>query len=245
MNSISVLGFDIATDSVDKIVLSVLNRGGCSVINTLNPHSYVEQKSDATFRNALMGSDLLIPDGSGIVMAAKVLHGFKLTKIAGYDLFRETMKQLEGISGRVFFLGSTESVLSCIRVRLAKEFPNIVVQTLSPPFKKEFELDDIKYFSESINGFLPDVVFVGLTAPKQEKLIRDLRSYCSPKFFSGIGAVFDFYAGSIKRPSNFWVGMHLEWLVRLVGEPKRLWKRNFVSTPIFLVDVIKSKWLLR
>ena len=84
------------------------------------------------------------------------------------------------------------------------------------------------------------IVFVSLTAPKQEKLIHQL-SFPEPvQIASGFGAVFDFYAGNVKRPREFWRKVGLEWLIRFFGEPRRLFKRNFVSAPLFVAEVLRS-----
>ncbi|MCW8833573.1 MAG: WecB/TagA/CpsF family glycosyltransferase [Colwellia sp.] len=237
----NILGFEVSKLSVKKIVTSSLLDEKQLVVNTLNPHSYAEQKNDREFKNALLSSDVLIPDGSGMVLAAKFLNNTGIGKIAGYNLFFETMTQLSKTGGKVFFLGSTDIVLNKIVQRAKVDFPKVEVYTLSPPFKVDFDSDDIEYFSKKINDIEADVVFVGLTAPKQEKLIVKLKEFTDVKFFSGIGAVFDFYAGTVKRPSDIWLKLHLEWLVRFIGEPKRLWRRNFISTPIFLIDLLKCK----
>ncbi len=237
MEVINILDFDVYCSDPKQLVDRALLSDNSLVINTINPHSYVEQKSDSEFRQALKLSDYLIPDGSGIVLGSKCIHGVKIKKIAGFDLFEAVMQALDKKSGKVFFLGSTDIVLDKIKQRGKIDYPDVKIGTLSPPFKAKFEESDIEKFAKSINAFNPDVVFVGLTAPKQEKLIALLTKYCSPKIFSGIGAVFDFYAGTVKRPSSIWLKLHLEWLVRFLGEPKRLWKRNFVSAPIFLKDI--------
>lgn len=238
----SILGFNVSTESIRTIVKEALNQESCMVINTINPHSYVEQKNNSDFTNALLNSDVLLPDGSGIVFAARFLSHIELTKTAGFDLFQETITQLNNRSGKVFFLGSTEMVLDLIESKLALQYTNVTVNTLSPPFTSKFNEHEITNIVNAINLVKPDVVFVGLTAPKQEILIQLLRNRIDVKFLSGIGAVFDFYAGNIKRPSSFWIKLHLEWLIRLIGEPKRLWRRNFISTPIFMMDLIKAKF---
>jgi N-acetylglucosaminyldiphosphoundecaprenol N-acetyl-beta-D-mannosaminyltransferase len=238
----SILGFNVSTESIGTIVKEALNQESCMVINTINPHSYVEQKNNSDFTNALLNSDFLLPDGSGIVFAARFLSHIELTKTAGFDLFQETITQLNNRSGKVFFLGSTEMVLDLIESKLALQYTNVTVNTLSPPFTSKFNEHEITNIVNAINLAKPDVVFVGLTAPKQEILIQLLRNRIDVKFLSGIGAVFDFYAGNIKRPSSFWIKLHLEWLIRLIGEPKRLWRRNFISTPIFMMDLIKEKF---
>ncbi|TQV77036.1 WecB/TagA/CpsF family glycosyltransferase [Aliikangiella marina] len=239
--NLPILGFKVSTEPVKQIIEYCLNDGKNLVVNTINPHSYIEQKSDKDFRDALLKSDVLIPDGSGIVFAARYLKGVRISKIAGYELFTETMKLLNQNKGKVLFLGSSHNTLAKIKERASKDFENVDVYTHSPPFKPAFTEDDYAEFVRIINEFSPDVLFVGLTAPKQEKLIESIRNRIDVKFSSGIGAVFDFYAGTINRPSSIWIKLHLEWFVRLIGEPKRLWRRNFISTPLFLKDVLLSK----
>lgn len=237
----NILGYKITTLCVKDLVELAFSNGKLTIINTLNPHSYVESKHDPIFEAALKNSDFLIPDGSGISLAEKIIHGKKINKIAGYDLFKEIMQKINLEGGKVFFLGSSNDVLSKITHKARKEYPNVEVKTLSPPYKSIFNEEDITTFVESICAFKPEVLFVGLTAPKQEKLILQIRGLIDAKVVSGIGAVFDFYAGTVKRPNHIWIKLHLEWLVRFLGDPRRLWKRNFISTPLFLIDVIKCK----
>lgn len=237
----TVFGFDIATNPVDDIVKMSLSATGTTVVNTINPHSYIETKKDKAFYSALQSSDVLIPDGSGIELAVRIINKVVVKKIAGADLFYETMHQLNMSHGKVFFLGSSDKVLESMEEKSLTEFPNVALKVLSPPYKDNFDEGDHASFLAAVNDFSPDVLFVGLTAPKQEKLIHQLKHDINVKMVSGIGAVFDFYAGTVKRPSDFWVKLHLEWLVRLLGEPKRLWRRNFVSTPLFLFEIILTK----
>lgn len=240
MNFLNLFGLKVSTSKVDEIIDAALFDNKVTVVNTINPHSYVLSKTDCFFNSALNNSDVLVPDGSGIVFAVRVLHGHKIKKIAGYDLFSTTMLKLQNINGSVFFLGSSDFVLNEIVDKVAVDFPSVRVGTFSPPYKNEFSDDDFNFFVNEINKFNPDVVFVGMTAPKQEKVIEKINQRINAKMISGIGAVFDFYTGRIKRPSQFWINMNLEWLIRLIGEPKRLWRRNFVSTPIFVMDVLKQ-----
>lgn len=241
MDNLNILGYEVSTASISKLVDSALKSSSTTVLNTINPHSYVVAKSDEKFSIALKDSDVLIPDGSGISLAASFIYKVELKKIAGIDLFFETMKQLEESKGSVFFLGSSNNVLAKIEKRISAQFPNVTIDVLSPPYKSDFSESDLENFENKINQACPDVVFVGLTAPKQEKLIHVLKHNINPKLISGIGAVFDFYAGTVKRPSELWIKMHLEWLRRLCTEPKRLWRRNFISTPVFLRDMLICK----
>ncbi|MGI2109492.1 WecB/TagA/CpsF family glycosyltransferase [Shewanella frigidimarina] len=235
---IRIFGFNVSRKPVRQIVTDAIIHTQVSVVNTINPHSYIETKSDLVFRNALLESDVLIPDGSGIVLASKLINKMDLKKVAGIDLFLETMTQLNEISGSVFFLGSSNKVLDLIKVRAETDYPNVTVNTLSPPFKVSFSDSDLADFIQSINASSSQVLFVGLTAPKQEKLIHQIKTKINVRMVSGIGAVFDFYAGTVVRPHPLWLKLHLEWFARFLGEPKRLWRRNFVSTPLFLLEIL-------
>jgi N-acetylglucosaminyldiphosphoundecaprenol N-acetyl-beta-D-mannosaminyltransferase len=208
-----------------------------------NPHSLVTASKDSAFMLALQNADLLIPDGAGIVLAAKILNLPIQERIAGSDFFLALSDAAEKNRGlRYFFLGSREDVLKRICERLSREYPSVeVCGTFSPPYKEEFDDDDNKTMIDLINAAKPDVLWVGMTAPKQEKWIFKNREKLSVPFIAAIGAVFDFYAGTIKRPSPLWQRLGLEWLGRFIQEPRRLWRRNFVSMPIFLYWVLKEK----
>lgn len=236
--SLYLMGYNVLID--DLSVISIDNDKK-QIINTINPHSYVMSKKDQVFRKALLESDKILPDGSGIVLAAKYIKGKHINKISGSDLHIYLLEKLNKIHGKVFYMGSSWNTLKKIKERIHKEYNNIKVEVYSPPFKEQFSDEDNKNIINQINNFNPDVLFVGLTAPKQEKWLFEHKNLLNFKVASSIGAAFDFYAGTIERSSQFWIDRHLEWLPRLIQEPKRLWKRNFISTPLFLADMIKCK----
>lgn len=123
-----------------------------------------------------------------------------------------------------------------------KNFPNVnVCGTYSPPFKAEFSEQDNQAMADAINAANTNVLWVGMTAPKQEKWIYQNKDKLNVNFIGAIGAVFDFYSGSKKRAPDWVCKMGLVWLPRLLREPGRLWKRNFVSSPLFLIEVFKQK----
>jgi N-acetylglucosaminyldiphosphoundecaprenol N-acetyl-beta-D-mannosaminyltransferase len=124
---------------------------------------------------------------------------------------------------------------------LSGEYPDLKVNTYSPPYKNEFSREETMAMIGAVNDFAPDVLFVGMTAPKQEKWVHENRHLIKAPIICSIGAVFDFYAGTVKRPGKFWISIGLEWFPRLLREPRRLWRRTFVSTPVFLWYVIKEK----
>lgn len=230
------LGYNIFKSDLDKV-----NFKKNKIINTINPHSYCVSKKDKIFEKALKESDILLPDGIGIVFAEFFLNRVKVKKIAGYDLFIFLINQLSKKKGSVFFLGSSNRTLEKIRIKLLREYPKIKFSSYSPPFKDEFSEIDSRKICKKINDFKPDVLFVGMTAPKQEKWVFKYKDKLDVCNICSIGAVFDFYAENINRPSKFWVNLGLEWFPRFIKEPIRLYKRNFYSTPKFIFEVVSIK----
>ncbi|KAF2332630.1 WecB/TagA/CpsF family glycosyltransferase [Flavobacterium daemonense] len=214
---------------------------GKTLISTINQYSYCIAEEDADFKKALQQSDILLPDGIGIVAAIKLVKNRNITKIAGADIHCYLLNELNNKGGRCFYLGSSQNTLDKIFERLSKEFPNIVVDGFSPPYKKEFTDSDNQQMINAINNFEPEVLFIGMTAPKQEKWAYYHKQVLDAKVICSIGAVFDFYAGTIKRPNSFWINSGLEWFARLMKEPKRMWKRYLYYGPIFIKIIIKKK----
>ena len=227
--------------------LSELDRipAGKKLINTINAHSYNTAQEDEAFAEALSKGDYLIPDGAGIVKACRWLKAKSQPeeRIAGWDLFSFEMNRLERKSEKrkVMFLGSSEKVLALIRERAAIDYPHLVVITYSPPFKPEFSDEDNQAMIGAINHADPDLLWIGMTAPKQEKWTYrhwdELNIHCH---CGTIGAVFDFYAGTVKRAPLWWQMNSLEWLYRLIKEPRRMWRRYIIGAVKFLYYLSKE-----
>ncbi|OAQ42046.1 N-acetylglucosaminyldiphospho-UDP N-acetyl-beta-D-mannosaminyltransferase [Pedobacter psychrophilus] len=236
-NSIKSFGFDIYATSLDH-----LPTHHQTLVNTINQYSYCVAQNDFEFKNALQKSDVLLPDGIAIVAAVKFLNKIKIKKIAGADIHEYCLKKLNKNHGRCFYLGSSEITLNKIEHRLKLEYPNITVQTFSPPYKAIFSEQENEEMLTKVNNFKPDVLFVGMTAPKQEKWATEHKSKIDAQLICTIGAVFDFYAGTVKRPSKIWINLGLEWLGRLLKEPKRMWRRYLYYGPVFILDILKLKF---
>ena len=232
-----IMNYEVFTNDLNTLDLSKRQ-----VINTINPHSYVTAKNDKFFEESLQKSDLLIPDGSGIVIAAKQISKQNIEKIAGADLHKFLLEKMNKIGGKVFYMGASQKTLDKIEEKIKQEYSNIKVCSYSPPFKAEFTKEENQEIINKVNEFSPDVLFIGMTAPKQEKWLHTHKEKLNFTISSSIGAVFDFYAGTVERPSDFWINIHLEWFGRLIKEPKRMWRRNFVSTPLFLLDMFLFKF---
>lgn len=227
---------------------------GKVLINTINAHSFNVAQKDELFAEALAKGDYLIPDGASIIKACKWLKAKSLPKerIAGWDLFAFEMDALErksekqnengGMRLKVMFMGSSEKVLALICERAAKDYPNLDVITYSPPYKPEFSDEDNAAIIKAINEANPDLLWIGMTAPKQEKWTyqhwNELNIHCH---VGTIGAVFDFYAGTAQRAPKWWQEHSLEWLYRLIKEPKRMWRRYVIGNPLFLWNITKER----
>lgn len=223
---------------------------GKVLINTINAHSFNVAQKDALFAEALAKGDYLIPDGASIVKACKWLKAKSQPqeRVAGWDLFQLEMERLNGnmtngAKPKVMFMGSSEKVLSLIKERAAKEYPNIEVVTYSPPYKPEFSDADNTAIINAINESDPDLLWIGMTAPKQEKWTykhwNELDIHCH---VGTIGAVFDFFAGTAERAPKWWQEHSLEWLYRLIKEPKRMWRRYVLGNPLFLWNICKERF---
>lgn len=242
LRDLNILG---SIDALDKII------EGKVLINTINAHSYNTAQKDVLFAEALKNGDYLIPDGASILMACKWLKAKSQPKdrIAGWDLFSFEMERLEGrckredVRGKVMFMGSSEKVLVKIRENAALDYPNLDVVTYSPPYKPEFSDQDNAAIIKAINEANPDLLWIGMTAPKQEKWTyahwNELNIHCH---VGTIGAVFDFYAGTAKRAPKWWQEHSLEWFYRLMIEPRRMWRRYVIGNPLFLWNVCKEKF---
>ena len=142
----------------------------------------------------------------------------------------------------VMFMGSSQKVLDLIVKRAAEVYPHLNIVTYSPPYKPEFSEEDNKAIIEAINAVDPDLLWIGMTAPKQEKWTyshwNELNIHCH---VGTIGAVFDFFAGTVERAPMWWQRHGLEWLYRLLKEPKRMWRRYIIGNTLFLWNMLKEK----
>lgn len=217
---------------------------GKLLINTINAHSYNTSLKDSLFAEALKNGDALIPDGASIVKACKWIKAKSQPKerIAGWDLFTLEMDRLNQKGGKCFFMGSSEKVLSLIKERAKIIYPNITIESYSPPYKPIFSETDNKAIINAINKANPDLLWIGMTAPKQEKWIYSHWGELNINCHAGtIGAVFDFFAGTMERAPIWWQKHSLEWLYRLIKEPKRMWKRYIIGNTLFIYYMIKEK----
>jgi len=217
-----ILEFEVYTKSLSSIFNDCNSR---CIISTINPHSYIIAMNDEEFSDALKSSDVLLPDGSGILLAAAILNGKRIEKKTGPDSLRYALNRLNKTKSRVYFLGSTDKTLDLITTKVTYEYENIELKTYSPPFCRQFTPEENDSIIEDIRNFKPDLICVGMTAPKQEKWVYENQQYLPECYIMSIGAAFDWFSGAKKEPSDFAKMFHIAWLERFAREPVRMLPR--------------------
>jgi len=212
----------------------------CMHIITLNTSFLRMASTDSVFNSICQKSDLLVPDGVGVILLLLIKYGCLVKKITGNDILEICLIIADSYSSKIAFVGSSENTLSLLRKKIHKRFPNVKLKTISPPMFFENDnrenqkvLDELKYFS-------PDFLFVSLGCPRQEKWLHKYKNEIGAKINVGIGAAVDFYAGTKKRAPKIFIQLWLEWLWRLLHEPVRLGKRYILEDLPYLIKTLYS-----
>lgn len=208
-----------------------------------NVHSAVTAREDNALADALAASDLVLPDGAPIAWTLKRRGFTNQTRIAGPDLMLRLCAELEQADIGVFLFGSSNETLDKLVIRLQQRFPNLhICGALSPQYGIWTEAVENSYI-EKINASGAGVIFIGLGCPRQE-IWMSARKPDVCGVMLGVGAAFDFHADTIRRAPDWMQRVGLEWLHRLLSEPRRLWKRYLITNTKFLVltalDVLAS-----
>lgn len=198
-------------------------------------HGIVQSYKHADFQYILQAADIFAPDGIAVVWAAR-LKGFDMKqRVSGADLMTRFLEISATKNYRNFLYGDTENTLK----KVSEKFPAIKINFLSPPFR-DLSIEEANQVVEKINQAKPDILWVGLGLPKQEKWIFQNRDKLQVPVIIGVGAAFKFLAGSVKRAPKWMGNAGLEWLWRLFHEPKTVWKRVFFDGPVFFWLVVKD-----
>lgn len=221
------------------------------VFSCANPHALATAEQQQEFRQSLINSDILVTDGVGVSIVGKLLRKNVGPRITGSDFFAALLHQQNQLSVqghrryRVFFFGSSERVLDLMKKTLSERYSHLdLCGFISPPFGNWSDEINQQYI-QSINDAKPDILWVGMTAPKQELWTQRNRHLLRVPIIGNVGAVFDFTAGTYQRAPVWARKLGLEWLVRLLKEPKRMWRRNVISPIQFVIAALKVdvfKW---
>ncbi len=220
-------------------VFNFVQDGGRHVVYTPNAEIIMSAHKDSGLKNILNSSDLNVPDGIGVVMAAKI-YGYKIKeRVAGVDLLNYICKSAPRYGHRIYFLGGKPGIAGKAAEEAVSKYGNIkFVGTHDGYFDNEEE----KHIIEDINSGYVDFLFVGLGAPKQEIWIHE-HTDIKAKVIMGVGGSFDVLAGTVKRAPAAFQRLGLEWLYRLIKEPRRF--KRMLNLPAFMITVLREKMISR
>ena len=206
-----------------------------------NAYTVALSQSDTEFRTLLNRSDLTLADGMSIVWGGKWIGPTVPERIAGPDLMEALCRLAAKKGHRIFLLGASPSTLRLLREKLLRLCPTLSIADLySPPMCDTLSDDETQKILGLICQAKPDILFVGMSCPKQEKWIAKNLHQLSVPVSLGVGAAFDFLSGNIPRAPRWLRQIGLEWLYRLYREPRRLWKRYLLGNSIFLFDISRE-----
>ena len=235
INSVNYLGFSVLDmEYVDA--RKYFNKGS---ILTISPNSYGITTKNRAFKKALTRNGLLVLDGVYFGLGYFLKTGKRMHKNQGPEIFYKELLIQQRKGGKVFFLGSSVETLKKITQRIKNEYPNIKYDSYSPPFKSEFDVQDNHSIFDRIVQFNPDVVFVGMTCPKQEIWVDENTDKFRDILFIAIGGVFDWFAGNYKEINPIWWKLRIGWLVRMIQRPE-IFKRNIKNILIYLKDMLND-----
>ncbi|AXS80118.1 WecB/TagA/CpsF family glycosyltransferase [Dechloromonas sp. HYN0024] len=205
----------------------------------VNAHSVVSTTQDAAFFKAVSEADMSTPDGAPVAWMLRRQGFAGQPRVSGPDLMWSLFERCSTERIGVYFYGSTAETLARLRDRLATDFPALRIEGMeSPPFRP-LDAEEDAAAVDRINASGVGIVFVGLGCPKQEKWMADHRGRVEAVMI-GVGAAFDFHAGTVSRAPAWMRDNGLEWLHRLASEPRRLWRRYLVTNTLFVVGAIKQ-----
>ena len=236
MNELFDKLYSKSEESFYKILNKNLKSDKKMFIVTANPETFMMSENDEEMRKLLLDKDtILVPDGIGIVKVARMINYNVTERIAGIDIANKLLELGNKENKSIYLFGSKQEVIDSMKEVLKEKYPNLELVGASNGYEK----DKDKVF-EKIAKVKPDIVLVALGIPLQEKLIYKHLNKFDKGIFVGVGGSFDVISGHKKRAPKIFIKLNLEWLYRILKEPKRL-KRFYDSNVKFLFKVKKYK----
>ncbi len=231
-------------EAIDIILNHVLAKGRPEYVVTPNAQHIVDLQRDVEFQWIYRNAFLVVPDGVSVLQAAKFLKNPLNGRVNGTDLFERLCAVAADRQLSVFLMGGRFGAADKAAAVLAQRYPGLkVAGTYCPPFGFERDQAELDRIQEAIRTAAPDILFVGLGAPKQEKWIARNYQALNVPIALGIGVSFELVSGMVKRAPKLLQKTGFEWLFRLIVEPRRLWKRYVVGNTVFIAMVIRQKFL--
>ena len=226
---LSVLNLQTALTALAEVVRE--RRKGYICVTGV--HGVMEAQDDANFKKILNAAFLCTPDGMPMVWAGKLNGQREMNRVYGPDLMLDVCAWSETSGAKHFFYGGADGVAELLAQKLKLKFPKLeIVGTFTPPFRA-LNTDEEKKLREQVAATQPDIFWIGLSTPKQEKFMAEFLPKLDTTLMIGVGAAFDFHSGRVKQAPRWMQRSGLEWFYRLCSEPRRLAKRYFKNNPLF------------
>jgi N-acetylglucosaminyldiphosphoundecaprenol N-acetyl-beta-D-mannosaminyltransferase len=238
----NILGVPFTTRGFSETVAHMVERiesGQQTHVVTANPEIVMLARENQAFRS-IVEQAYVVPDGIGIVYAAKWTNQPIYERVTGVELLEALMTEADRHQWNVYLLGAHTEVIALAAKKLASGYPNARVVGYRDGYFRQDEEDQIV---QEIAEKKPHLLFVALGAPKQDEWMVKYRDRLQASLMMGVGGSFDVISGKVKRAPVFWQKMHLEWFYRLASQPSR-WKRQ-LAIPRFVFTVLKEKWSSR
>ena len=240
MDSVLILNTNINVTSVEEVT-NLLQKRDAKTIAVCNTNTLVRSYKDIELQNKINAFDIKVPDGFPVAKASNILYKNEQKRVDGYNIFHKTLKK--GLENNLshYFFGSDELIIKKLKSELLKKYPNLIILGHTcPPYLNYKELVKSEYVNDLIEK-KPDIVWVSLGFPKQEEFIDLLlKNNNLDSNFAAVGAVFEWSAGTKIKAPEILANIGLEWVFRLIQEPRRLFKRYFVDNFLFIIYIIKQ-----
>jgi len=245
---VNILGVGISAINMASALKTIngwIERRESNYVCITGVHGVIESQRDEQMRKIHNSAGLVTPDGMPLVWISRLKGRPQVERVYGPDLMLAVCELSQIKRYRHFFYGGAPGVPEKLTKNLIDRFPNMtIVGSYSPPFRSPSEEEDEQIVS-LINQSKPDIVWVGLSTPKQERWMAEHISRLKPSVLIGVGAAFDFHAGLKKQAPRWIQKIGMEWFFRLLSEPRRLWKRYLVNNPLFLLLIIRQTFRLK
>lgn len=231
------------TEVVDRITHHALSKKSPEYVVTPNAQHVVILQRDSLFREIYCKAFLVVPDGVPLLWAAKLFNTPLSGRVNGTDLLERLCQASAANKLKVFLLGGRPGAAQKAAYTLKNNYPNLkVVGTYCPSYGFESDLVELEKINSIIQAAVPDILFVGLGAPKQEYWIYNNYYKLGVPVSLGIGVSFELMSGMVKRAPKIMQKLGLEWLFRLIVEPRRLWRRYVIGNTLFVLLVLRQKF---
>jgi N-acetylglucosaminyldiphosphoundecaprenol N-acetyl-beta-D-mannosaminyltransferase len=239
---VDVLGIHVSVTNLDQTVETFagwIDRGERHLVCVTDMNALLHARADERLGTVYNTSGLTVPDGMPLVWAGRRAGFSQMDRVAGPDLLERVLAESAERGWTQYFYGGAEGVAEELARRFQDRHPALKVLGVEcPPYRPLTDAEDAETVAR-MNEAAPDIVWVGLGAPKQERWMADHRDRLNATVLIGVGAAFDFHTGRLDRAPRWMQRAGLEWSYRLYKEPRRLWKRYVLGIPRFLVGVLR------